>query len=89
MTSNVPVPSALDINDINASDKWTRFRSAWDNYFLAVDLDTKPETKQVAVLLSVIGEEARMVYSTFTWENAGDERRLAPVLEKFEAYCQQ
>ena len=37
---------------------------------------------QVATLLTVIGEEAREVYSTFTdWTNAGDENKIQPVLE--------
>ena len=44
---------------------------------------------QVATLLTVIGEEAREVYSTFSgWENDGDYAKIGPVLEKFERYCQ-
>ena len=44
---------------------------------------------QVAILLTVIGEEAQEVFSTFTnWNAEGDEAKIEPVLTKFEEYCQ-
>ena len=44
---------------------------------------------QVATLLTVIGEEAREVFSTFSgWATDGDESKIGPVLAKFEQYCQ-
>ena len=55
------------------------------------ELDTKSEGIQVATLLTVIGEEARGVYSTITdWANEGEENKIAPVLcaVKFAEYCQ-
>ena len=36
----------------------------------------------------MIGEEARKVFATFTWESDGDEKKIATVLDKFSAYCQ-
>ena len=37
----------------------------------------------------MIHEEAREIFSTFTdWSEEGDESKTAPVLAKFEAYCQ-
>ena len=66
-----------------------RFKRAWDSYALATGLNEKAEDVQVATLLTVIGEEAREVYSTFTgWENAGDSKKIAPVLEQFGRYCE-
>ena len=56
---------------------------------MATELDTKSEGIQVATLLTVIGEEARDVYSTITdWANEGEENKIAPVLQKFAEYCQ-
>ena len=53
------------------------------------ELGKKSEDLQVATLLTVIGEEAREVYATFTdWTTEGDESKIQPVLDKFEAYCQ-
>ena len=55
---------------------------------MATELVEKDEKVQVATLLTVIGEEAREVYSTFTdWEREGDNKKIAPVLKKFAMYC--
>ena len=42
----------------------------------------------MATLLTVIGEEAREVFSTFAWTTADDSAKIMPVLKKFEEYCQ-
>ncbi len=81
-------PPALDIHDSQAAEKW-KFKRAWTNYALATELNEKSEAIQVATLLTVIGEEARKVFSTFTgWVAEGDESKIGPVLLKFEQYCQ-
>ena len=85
----LPPPAPLDIHDGNASEKWKKFLLAWRNYSLATELDKKPETVQVATLLTVIGEEARDVYSTFSdWAEAGDATKIEKVVEKFGEYCE-
>ena len=86
---NLPPPAPLAIHDQNAADKWKKFRLAWTNYALAAELGKKSEAVQVATLLTVIGEEARDVYSTFTgWADEADANKIAPVLQKFAEYCQ-
>ena len=53
-----------------------------------MELNKKSEKIQVATLLTVIGEEAREVYATFTgWENEDDNNKIEPVLQKFADYC--
>ena len=70
----LPPPQALEIHDTQAAEKWRRFRWTWDNYSLATGLSGKPEDVQVATLLTVIGEEAREVFFTFTgWAHEGGE----------------
>ena len=50
--------------------------------------ERKLEAVQVATLLTVIGEEAREVFSTFSdWAAEGDDAKIAPVIDKFEQYC--
>ena len=91
MASNylLPPPPALEIHDSQAAEKWRRFKRAWISYSLATGLSEKDETVQVATLLTVVGEEAREVFSTFTeWERDGDDKKIARVLAKFELYCQ-
>ena len=41
----------------------------------------------MATLLTVVGEEAREVFATFTDCAEGDDEKIASVLEKFAAYC--
>lgn len=87
-TSHLPPPSPLEIHDANTAEKWKKFELAWENYALATELVEKNEKVQVATLLTVIGEKAREVYSTFTdWEREGDDKKIAPVLKKFATYC--
>ena len=90
MASNaLPVPAPLEIHDSNAADKWRKFLAAWENYALATELGDKPQSVQVATLLTVIGEDGREVYSTLRdWAHDGDDRRIVPVLRKFAEYCQ-
>ena len=62
MASNaLPVPAPLEIHDSNAADKWRKFLAAWENYALATELGDKPQSVQVATLLTVIGEDGREV----------------------------
>ena len=86
---NLPPPSALEIHDVTVAEKWKKFRLAWNNYTLATELDKKAEKVQVATLLTIIGEEARDVFSTFTdWADEDSSTKIAPVLQKFAEYCQ-
>ena len=85
----LPPPQPLEIHDPQAAEKWKKFKRAWINYALATGLNSKDEAVQVATLLTVIGEEAREVFFTFTgWTTEGDEAKIGPVLAKFEEYCQ-
>ena len=56
-STQLPVPLALDIYNVNAVEKWRKFLNAWSNYALATELGNKPQAVQVATLLTVIGEE--------------------------------
>lgn len=81
----LPPPQPLEIHGANVAEKWKMFRLAWDSYALATELNKKSEPVQVATLLTIIGEDARDVYSTF---DETDNDKIAPVLQKFEEYCQ-
>ena len=75
----LPPPAALEIHDAQAAEKWKRFKLAWSNYSLATAFNEKNEAVQVATLLTVIGEEAREVFSTFSgWATDGDESKDRP-----------
>ena len=84
----LPPPQALDIHAANVAEKWNRFENAWQNYSLAIELDKKDEARQVATLLTVIGEEAREVFPTFKWNDRDDSKKIDEVLKQFRRYCQ-
>ena len=85
----IPPPPPLEIHDTQAAETWKRFRRAWENYLLATGLNEKSEAVQVTTLLTVIGEEAHKVYSTFSgWENDGNNKKIGPVLAKLNHYCE-
>ena len=59
---------------------------AWRNYSVAMKLHQEPKTVQIVTLLTVIGAEARKVFSMFTY-GEGNHSRIQPVLESFAGYC--
>ena len=63
---SLPSPTALDIHNAQAAESWRCFKTAWMNNSAATGLKEKEEAVQVGTLLTVIGEEAREVYATFT-----------------------
>ena len=88
-TGVLPVPAPLAIHDANAAEKWRKFENAWNNYLLATELDKKAQAVQVATLLTVVGKDAREVYSTFTdWAVEGDAQLIKAVTKRFAEYCQ-
>ena len=61
----------------------------WEIYTLATELNKKAQPVQVATLMTVIGEDAREVWSTFTdWAEEGDNQKIALVLKKLGEYCE-
>ena len=87
-TNGLPPPPALDIHHANAAEKWKKFELAWKNYSRALKLHKEDEDVQVGTLLTVVGPEAQDVFTTFEWDNDGDDEKIGPVLEKFKTYCE-
>ena len=42
----------------------------------------------MATLLTFIGSEALDVFDTFVWDTAGDDKKIAKVLKKFDEHCE-
>ena len=54
---------------------------------MATELAKESEAVQGITLLTVIGEEAHGIFSTFTdWAKVGDATRIEPVVMKFPHY---
>lgn len=52
----------------------------------AVGLDSKPDERKIAMLLTIAGPEALEVYNTFTFE-IEEENKLDVVLWQFDGHC--
>jgi len=80
-------PDPLDLDGSNVSDKWRKWKQRFELFSLASGLSSKDEGIQATTFLHVIGPDALEVYNTFSWEEAGDEKKVTKILEKLEAYC--
>ncbi len=81
-------PGPLEIYK-NAPANWKKFKQKWQNYSRAIGLNEEPDDKQVATLLTVIGDDALAEYNKFKWSKAGDENKMAVVMKKFDTFCQE
>ena len=71
-----PLP-LLEVHDPQAAEKRKWIKRAWMSYSLATSLSQKPNAVQVTTLLTMIGEEACQVFSTFSgWDHAGDGAKM-------------
>jgi len=52
----------------------------------AIGMDTKPEPRKVALLLTIAGPQAIEVYNTFVFAEGEDKNKLDDVLDKFTAH---
>lgn len=71
----------------NVDENWRAFKQQFNLYVTAMGLETKPDTRKVALLLTLAGPQAIEVYNTFVFDTAEDNEKLDVVLAKFEAHC--
>ena len=82
-TMKTPPPLSFDGN---IKENWKKWKQRFDLYMEATALDTKPETRRIAVFLHTIGEEALEKYNTFNL-SADDKKKFDAVAAAFENYC--
>lgn len=70
----------------NVSENWRRWRQKFEIYVTATNLTAQPNTRQVALLLHIIGDEALDKFNTFEISNV-DKEDPNKVLTAFENYC--
>ncbi|XP_072380022.1 uncharacterized protein [Diabrotica undecimpunctata] len=85
MESTFKPPESL-VLDGNISENWRKFSQKFDLFMIATDLTSKPESKKLAVFLSLVGDEALELYNTFTFDE-NEDRTVTCVKKKFEEYC--
>ncbi|XP_070407964.1 uncharacterized protein [Nothobranchius furzeri] len=71
----------------NVDENWHTFKQQFNLYVMAMGLETKPDTRKIALLLTLAGPQAIEVYNTFAFEMAEDRAWMDVVLAKFDAHC--
>ena len=71
----------------NVAENWRKWKQRFELYLTASGIGEKDDKIKSATLLHVAGEEALEIYNTFTWNEEGDDKKVAAVMAKFEAYC--
>ena len=73
----------------NVDSNWRTFKQQFQLYITAMGLETKPDARKVALLLTIAGPQAIEVYNTFAYEDEeqADKDKLDKVLEKCGAHC--
>ena len=79
-------PESLKLTG-NVDENWRTFKQQFHLYVAAMGLETKLETRKVALLLTIAGPQAIDVFNTFVFDNPGDGEKLDVVLNKFDAHC--
>ena len=72
-------PNALSFEG-NTAENWTKFKKEFHFYMTATESNNKPEDVKTSRLLTCIGEKARDIYYTFTFEAEDDAMKLQPVI---------
>ncbi|UYV79187.1 K02A2.6-like [Cordylochernes scorpioides] len=73
--SNIPVPAPILIN-IQAAENWRFFKSQWDNYQVATELNKKDNNVIRATFLSLIGKDCFNVFLNLDLKE--DEKNSLP-----------
>ena len=79
-----PLPESLSLQG-NIAENWRRWKQRFELYMVTSGKDSKSDEVKAATFLP--GPEALEVFNTLSFDNAGDEKKLDKVIEKFEAYC--
>ncbi|KAH6940903.1 hypothetical protein HPB50_010157 [Hyalomma asiaticum] len=84
-TSLLPAPKPLDATQ-DLWVTWKLWESEYELYASATGLAGKPNEVQAAIFLVIIGEEGRMIYYTFKFEDEGDRNDVNKLVKKSEEH---
>ena len=78
-------PKELDFTG-NLSQNWNKWKKEFELYLTASESHEKSDAVKTSRLLTAIGNKARDIYYTFTFDAEGDNMKLKKVIEKFDEY---
>ena len=71
----------------NLAENWRRWKQRFEVYMVASGKNAKSDEVKAATFLHLAGPDALEVFNTLSFDNAGDDKKLGKLIEKFEAYC--
>ncbi|XP_063384736.1 uncharacterized protein LOC134670847 [Cydia fagiglandana] len=80
------IPEKLNVSG-NLSENWKTFEQNLKIYLVASGLDKSDDTRKVAILLNVIGEDGIKIYNNFALTTTEDVK-FEDVMKKFKDYCE-
>lgn len=86
-TTLLPPPKPLDTSR-DAWLGWKTWKSEFELFSTATQLNKQPKEVQAATLLVTIGEEARKVFASFKFEPGEDTTDVTLIIKKFEDFYQ-
>ena len=70
----------------NLLQNWKLWKQEFNLFMIATEYTEKAEQVKTSLLLHCIGERAREVYNSFTFQSEADSMNYTKVVEQFEAY---
>ena len=81
----LPPPKPLSLEG-NVQENWKTWKQNFGFFITATECNEKASEVKASLFLHCIGDEARLVYNTLTFDADGDSLKYEKILEKFEAY---
>ena len=85
MSANFPIPCAMDCTG-DISGNWDFFRSSWNDYEHATELDKKEMSIRVASFRSILGRDAQRILQHIPFATAAEREDLPSVINALESH---
>ena len=74
--------------DFSKPQEWPDWKSRWERYHAASELERKPGRTQVSSLIYAMGADAKVIFRSFVFDadKGEDENNHDCVLVKFDSY---
>jgi len=83
MSANFPIPTPMDCTG-DVSGNWDFFRSSWNDYEHATELDRKEMSIRVATFRSILGRDAQRILQTIPFPTSAGRDDLPTVINALE-----
>lgn len=83
---DLKAPESLKLTG-NVDENWRTFKQQFHLCVAAMGLETMPQARKVALLLTIAGPQAIEIFNTFVFHSPDNSEKLDAVLSKFDAHC--